>query len=157
MAKFYLYKNYPEGMKDHDIIERLREYTNVIIESGAQVNTVWQLSPLIQLGQYELEKRQTKRLTRLSVGISIVSSCVAVAALWIAVENSRASERWETAQLQILEKINQELSGELEEVLKSNPAKILAAPSEPKKDIVTKSSVAQSGPKTANQAPQSTQ
>lgn len=119
-----LYKNYPEGMKDAEIIKCVREYTDEIIQSGAQVNTVWQLTPLIQLGQYELEKRQSMRITRLTIGVSIVSMFIAVVALWIALESNRDSNSWKQSQLGVLEDIQAKLGGELTVVLKSPPAQI---------------------------------
>lgn len=116
-----LYTNYPEGMKDGEIIKCVREYTDEIIRSGAQVNTVWQLTPLIQIGQYELEKRQAKRITRLTFGVSIVSMIVAVAALGIALEGSRDSNNWKQSQLEVLENIQAKLGGELTVAFKSPP------------------------------------
>ncbi len=97
-------------MKDQEIIDHVKEYTDVIIQSGAQVNTVWQVTPLIQLGQYELEKRQTERITRLTIGVSIISMIVAAAALYIATENSRASTNWEETQIHLLEKIHADIT-----------------------------------------------
>ena len=49
--------NYPTDSSNEKIIEVINELSREIIDSGANINLVLQLSPVISLGQIELQKR----------------------------------------------------------------------------------------------------
>jgi hypothetical protein len=54
--------NYPHGSSDEQILQALSELANDVVQSGANINTVLRLGPLISVGQTELQTRQAKRL-----------------------------------------------------------------------------------------------
>jgi len=108
MAK--LYTKYPYGCSNRNLADAIREYSDEIIESRADINKVMQLTPLVTLGQNELQSRQTKRITRLSLGIGILSLIIAGFALYISLLNERSSERWEIKQTESLAKLNSDLN-----------------------------------------------
>lgn len=108
MAK--LYTKYPYGCSNRNLADAIREYSDEIIESRADINKVLQLTPLDTLGQNELQSRQTKRITRLSLGIGILSLIIAGFALYISLLNERSSERWEIKQTESLAKLNSDLN-----------------------------------------------
>ena len=82
-------------MRDKEIEDSIKEYSEEIFKSKAGINTVMRFSPLIQLGQTELQGRQTKRVTCLSIIVSIVSLFIAGTALYVSFNTSRASTHWE--------------------------------------------------------------
>lgn len=116
-----IYKNYPDGMKDSEILACIREYTGAMVEHGARPDVVTQFAPIIQMGHYELEKRQVKRVTRISIVMSGVSMLVAGVALFIAVENSHTSNTWKKEQIILLNDIKAE-------IVKSNASAIIKKP-----------------------------
>ncbi len=81
-----VYPNYPRGLPDKKLIEVIDEYANEINQSGVNINKVLQLSPYISLGLNELQSRQSKRVTRISLGISILSLVIACFALYVSLE-----------------------------------------------------------------------
>ena len=101
---------YPYGMKDKEIAEAIKEYSAVIYNSKADINSVLRFSPLIQLGQTELQGRQTKRVTTLSIIVSIVSLLIAGSALYVSLYSSRVSSRWEGSQINLLKELKTEAS-----------------------------------------------
>ncbi len=101
---------YPHGMKDKEIAEAIKEYSIEIHNSKANINTVMQFSPLIQLGQIELQGRQTKRVTTLSIVVSIVSLLIAGLALYVSLSSSRVSSQWEESQINLLRELKIETS-----------------------------------------------
>jgi len=109
MKESHLYNGYPNKIRDRRIIEIINEYTQDIIDCGAEAHRTSQLSALIQLGQYELEKRQVKRVTRLTMLVSGVSMAIAGIALNIAVENTHASDKWKDEQIILLKEIKTEI------------------------------------------------
>ena len=70
-----------------------------------------QCYPLISLGQYELQKRQNRRITKISMGIAAVSLLIAIIALYISFQGRNSSSRWENAQIVELKAIEQKLDG----------------------------------------------
>jgi cell division protein FtsL len=95
-------KEFPHNMSDEQIGEAIKLYMDKIIQSGSQENIVIQCYPLVALGQHELEKRQTNRLTRFTSWISYVSIFIAIVALAISIINTRSSSRWEQRQIESL-------------------------------------------------------
>jgi hypothetical protein len=98
--------DYPHKLNDDELEKAILEYSIEIFNKQGNINAVMLYSPLIQLGQNELQGRQTKRATRLSVGASLLSIIIAFLALYISLSSSRASARWESDQLEILEQIS---------------------------------------------------
>ena len=49
--------NYPRGCSDTQILETVQAVSAELLRRGAQVNAVLQLSPLITIGQLELQAR----------------------------------------------------------------------------------------------------
>lgn len=101
--------NYPYGCSEAQISKSLREYADQIIASDAQINTVLQLTPLIVIGNTELQSRQTKRVTRVSVGLGILSVLIAAVALWISITNNIASSKSRSTELELLKEIERDL------------------------------------------------
>ncbi len=56
-------RNYPYGCSDRDISKAIKELSDDVLGSGANINRVLQMTPSIALGQNELQSRQTKRIT----------------------------------------------------------------------------------------------
>ena len=102
-------KSYPHGYTDKEISSKLREYANEIAGSGGNVNNVLRLAPLIVIGQTELQSRQTSRVTRISVGLGILSIVIALLALWVSIVNSRTDANWQREQSVLLRAIDQDL------------------------------------------------
>ncbi len=100
-----MYENYPSGLKDEQIESLVKEYSEAIYNHRAKLNVVLQYSPLIQLGQYELMKRQNQRVTRLTTTVSTVSLVIAVIALWMSWLNTQSSDAWEKNQVALLQDI----------------------------------------------------
>ncbi len=82
-------KDYPYGATDKAISTTIRELSNDVLGSGANINRVLQLTPLIALGQNELQSRQTRRITCLSIGLGALSLLVSAAALYVSLISSR--------------------------------------------------------------------
>jgi hypothetical protein len=102
-------ENYPYGSDEKEISSALRGYADEIIASGGDVNTVLQLAPLIVIGHTELQSRQTNRVTRISVGLGILSLVIALVALWVSIANNRTETHWQTTQLELLNRIEADL------------------------------------------------
>lgn len=100
-----VYDGYPEKKTDKEIKVILKEYTDEIFKSRADINTVLQWTPLIQLGQAELQGRSVKRVTRASFFISAISILIAISSLWISNQNSTSSGEWESKQIESLNNI----------------------------------------------------
>ena len=86
-----IYPGYPKALSDRDLTQAVDEYIDEINQSGVNINNVLQLSPYIQLGLSELQGRTTKRVTRLSLGVSFLSLVVAGLALYLSLQGASAS------------------------------------------------------------------
>jgi len=104
MAK--VYPKYPRGLSDKQLVDVIDEYANEINASRVDINKVLQFSPYISLGLNELQSRQSKRITRISFGISIVSLAIAVLALYVSLESSHSTNIFGARQVEILEELN---------------------------------------------------
>ncbi len=121
---------YPHGMKNNEIEDVIKEYSEIIVGSDPSMNTVLQYAPLIQLGQNELQRRQTKIITWLSIAVSIFSLFIAGLALFVSYTSSASSTRWEKNQLSLLRELKSEaklISAELEKVVSENTKNIQAS------------------------------
>ena len=56
--------NYPRGCSDAQILETVQAVSAELLRQGAQVNAVLRLSPLITIGQLELQARLADRSSR---------------------------------------------------------------------------------------------
>jgi hypothetical protein len=101
-----VYSNYPRGLSDKKLVEAIDEYANEINASRVDINKVLQFSPYISLGLNELQSRQSKRITRISLGISILSLAIATLALYVSLESGRSSDKSSVRQIAILEELN---------------------------------------------------
>ncbi len=58
MSSAKLYKGYPREMSNEEIVNVIKSYNEVIVGSKGDINKVLQFSPLIQLGENELQSRK---------------------------------------------------------------------------------------------------
>lgn len=97
-----LSNDYPQGMSNNEIKKAIQEYSNEIHKSKANINKILQLTPLIQLGQSELQERNNRIIARLSIGVSFISLFIAFVALYVSYNSSQTSTKLETQQIEIL-------------------------------------------------------
>jgi hypothetical protein len=76
-------EHYPYRCTDEEIKELIHGYSKEIYDSRANINTVLAMSPLLQLGLQELQSRQNKNITYLSLGVSTVSLIVSAVTLYV--------------------------------------------------------------------------
>ncbi len=76
-------EHYPYGCTDEKIKELVQGYSKEIYDSRANINTVMAMSPLLQLGLQELQDKQNKNITYLSLGVSTVSLIVSAVTLYV--------------------------------------------------------------------------
>lgn len=100
---------YPRKCGDDEIKKHLDEYYESVVSTGGNINQLQVFYPLIQIGQSELQDRHTRKVTNLSVVASVLSLTIAISALIIAVSSSRSNDRWESGQLDTLERIISEI------------------------------------------------
>jgi hypothetical protein len=53
--------NYPHGCTDDEILEGLTALGQEILQTGGEINVVLRLSPLVTIGQNELQARRAKQ------------------------------------------------------------------------------------------------
>jgi hypothetical protein len=102
-----IYSNYPHGLPTKKLEAAIREYSDAINLSGANINTVLQFSPYISLGLNELQNRQNSRVTRVSIGIGIVSLIVSIFAFYVAIDAARSGDASTARQIKLLETLNE--------------------------------------------------
>lgn len=78
-------ENYPAGCSEKEIKELLQGYSKDIYDARANINTVLALSPLLQMGLQELQGRQNKRITNLSLFISFLSLIISGVTLFFSI------------------------------------------------------------------------
>ena len=76
-------EHYPYRCTDEEIKELIQDYSKEIYDSRANINTVLAMSPLLQLGLQELQSRQNKNITYLSLGVSTISLIVSAVTLYV--------------------------------------------------------------------------
>ena len=76
-------EHYPYRCTDEEIKELIQGYSKEIYDLRANINTVLVMSPLLQLGLQELQSRQNKNITYLSLGVSTVSLIVSAVTLYV--------------------------------------------------------------------------
>jgi hypothetical protein len=85
--------NYPGGCTDKQILFVIDELSNEIIISGGDINVVLRLSPIITLGQSELQKRilESSRLITNDLHVEVKKLSE------VADKNTRSSEKYAKA------------------------------------------------------------
>ena len=107
-------KNYPSGSTDGQIYQVIKELSEEVLNSGANINTVLQLTPLINLGQNELQKRildksskEVSKLEKIAIVIASVSIILSAIAIYFSFQSVKSSKRWENNQIELLEQIQE--------------------------------------------------
>ena len=105
-------KNYPSGSTDEEIYQAIKELSADVLNSGANINTVLQLTPVVNLGQNELQKRilersskETSKLEKIAIVIASVSIILSAIAIYFSYQSVKSSERWENNQIELLKQI----------------------------------------------------
>ncbi len=106
----WLGHDYPGGKSEDDIKKLIQCMQTKLSVKNYQPNYVAQLTPLIQMGLYELENRKNKRVTRLAQTVGSVSALVAVIALIISLIGTFSSSEWEAKQMNALNNIRINMS-----------------------------------------------
>ena len=101
----HIHKDYPEGQSNKELRNTIKEYADDIFKSKGNINTVLQLSPLLQLGRDELQSRQGKWYMRFTLIIAGLSFLISIAAVYLAISASSSSSEWETNQLKLIERL----------------------------------------------------
>jgi hypothetical protein len=104
-----LYKDYPHGCSDKQISKAIEDHANEITAAGGDINTVLRLTPLMVVGHAELQSRQTKRITRVSVGLGMLSIVIACIALWVSIAGNWTNSDSQKQQLELLKAIQHEV------------------------------------------------
>ncbi len=109
--------NYPHGCKEEQIFEAIKALSEDVVTSGANINKVMQLTPLVQLGVVELQKRLiekssriSERLTMIAIGIATVSVLLSLAANYSSYISTVSGEGWKAEQLLTLQQIRDSLA-----------------------------------------------
>ncbi len=110
-----LYKNFPHGLDDGMLLAAVNEYADAIFTSKADINVVLQLSPLVQLGQYELQKRAFERSNRLATRTGYMSLGIALIAVLISIGGTWSSSKWEDRQMSRIDELVNTIHGMAEE------------------------------------------
>jgi hypothetical protein len=108
-------KQYPHGLTTREIQDSIREYAEAMTEAGG-INQVLQFSPLIMLGQQELQTRTNRRVTGLALGIAILSLLTSGAALYVSHASQASGRHWERRELQALGQLHSSLQHQTEQL-----------------------------------------
>lgn len=113
--------NYPYESTDEQIQQAVKELSDDIVKSGANVNTVLQLAPLVQLGQNELQKRilekaakTAEKAEKTAIGIAAFSIIISFIAIGFSYVSFRSDENWQKEETRLLGEIEQEIKNEQE-------------------------------------------
>jgi hypothetical protein len=98
--------DFPQGMSNKQLQAAVNDYLAKVRESGSQENIVIQCYPLIALGLNELQARQNKIVTCISIFIGGVSLIVAGVALYISIAGTDSSDKTSARQVALLEELN---------------------------------------------------
>lgn len=107
-------RTYPSDYTDDEIRNTINDFSKKIMDAKFDINAVMQLSPPIQLGQNELQKRildrsaiETSRIQKLAIFIAVISIILALVAIYLSLQNSRFESEWKERQINLLESINE--------------------------------------------------
>ena len=105
-------QNYPHGCKDEEISQVIKELCDDILKAGANINTVLRLTPLVELGQGEIQKRiidrsakTSGRLATIAIIVATISVVMSGVAVYFSYVSITSSAVWQTEQLKILREI----------------------------------------------------
>jgi hypothetical protein len=111
-----IHKQYPHGLTTREIQASIREYAEAMTKAGGKIDQVLQFSPLIMLGQQELQTRTNRRVTGLSLGIAILSLLTSGAALYVSHASQAPGRHWELQELQALRQLRSALQHQTEQL-----------------------------------------
>ena len=122
--------NYPSESTDGEINSVIKELSLEIVNSGGNINTVMQLSPIISLGQTEMQKRildgnrsvtselhaevkrqsessernekASKRISLAAIILSVVSIAISI---YFSVQSDRQNKEWQQTQTSLLQQL----------------------------------------------------
>ena len=113
--------NYPYESTDEQIQQAVKELSDDIVKSEANVNTVLQLAPLVQLGQNELQKRileksakTAEKAEKTAIGIAGFSVVLSLVAIWFSYLSFKTDDNWQKEETRLLGVIGQEIKNEQE-------------------------------------------
>ena len=109
MTELNVVEGYPYKLSKHKLKAEIQRYCEEM-STNNNINTVMQASSLAQLGNNELQSRISSRVTLLSILASILSLFIAGAALYFSLGSSDSSKAWESAQLDRLQSINNDIN-----------------------------------------------
>ena len=108
---------YPGSCKSKTLAKIVKDLSEALTKMGLEkssalpdINRRAQLSSLIQLGLGELQGRKNRNISYFSGFLSLVSLSVAFTALTVSENTSKSSVRWESRQIELLEKIDESIS-----------------------------------------------
>ncbi len=108
--------NYPYGSTDEQIQQAVKELSDDIVNSAANINTVLQLAPLVQLGQNELQKRvaeksakTAEKAERIAIGIAAFSIILSFVAIGFSYASFKSDENWQKEETRLLGETEKEI------------------------------------------------
>lgn len=111
--------NYPGGSTDEQIQQAIKELSEDIVKSSANINTVLQVAPLVQLGQNELQKRIVEKSSktadkaeRIAIGIASFSIILSLVAIGFSYVSFKSDENWQKEEARLLGEIEKEIKNE---------------------------------------------
>jgi len=101
--------NYPKGCTDEQLTSLIMSLNSEVIQSGANINTVLQFTPLINLGENELQQRYFKKINRLIVFTALLSLLISLSALYYAYSGNKSDKNWQAEQLKLIHEISDKM------------------------------------------------
>ena len=108
--------NFPSRASNEEVLRVIKEVHDEIANSGFNVDKVLQLSPIIQVGQSELQTRfmnksaeTSDKLAKIAVGIAVLSLVISGTTIYISVLLNNEDNTVRNEQLQVLEEIKTNL------------------------------------------------
>jgi hypothetical protein len=98
----HIYPHFPYKCTNKQLKETVQGYSEEIYKQHGNINTILQISPLLQLGISEIQGRTNRKITYLSLSISILSLIVAGIALYISFQSGEFEGVWKNEQINIL-------------------------------------------------------
>ncbi|MCX6747760.1 MAG: hypothetical protein NTW98_02320 [Candidatus Nomurabacteria bacterium] len=108
--------NYPSGSTDEQIQQAVKELSEDIMKSQANINTVLAFAPLIQLGQNEIQKRILEKSVktahkseRTAIVVASFSIVLSLIAIFFSYLSFASDEKWQKDETRLLNEINNSL------------------------------------------------
>lgn len=112
--------NYPDKCTDKEIKKLISGYQKEIYDQRGHINSVLQMIPLIQAGLLEMQGRQNKKITYLSLFIGGMSLVVAAVALFITIDSGRMNSILNNALINSTNNLNQTSLDQINTLNKTN-------------------------------------